>query len=168
MLINNLKRLICSIQAFRKHDKRYESNGQMLARISLKSMAILVFLFMFDSLLEWLMSFIDMAIELIHLLIEAFEYSCGVMIEHAFHLSKQQSEIVLVNIVIVIALYSLYRLFRAMPRLFRQFKRNLLSVWLKLIRREASYWRALSLKRKINLITCYLINISGILYLMTL
>ncbi len=151
-----------------KYDKRNESDQQMLIRISTKFAILFVVIFMFDSLLDLVSGLIDLVIELLHLIIEFFEYSIESLLEHILNANHQQSDVIIVNFVIILGLYGIYRLCLVIPRLFNWSTRRTKAAWLKRKRRETAYWRALSLNRKIKVGTAYLIGISCILFFVTL
>ena len=151
-----------------KYDKQNESDQQMLIRISTKFAILFVIIFMFDSLLDLLSGIIDLVVELLHLLIEFFEYSFELLLEHILNADHHESEVIIVNFAIILGLYGIYRLCRVIPRLFVWLTRRTKAAWLKRKRREAAYWRALSLNRKIKVGTTYFIGVSCILFLITL
>lgn len=151
-----------------QYDKRNESSQQMLARISIKFLTLIVIILMFDSLIDLFLMGMHGLFQLIHLLIETIEYSLELFLEHNFHTSHHQSEIIIVNTVIIGILYSLFRLYRNAPKLCLKIKRNCFTAYLKHIRRESAYWRSLTLEQKANLITCYFAGFSCLLFLFTL
>lgn len=140
----------------------------MLVRVSKKFAVFFILILMFDTLFDWLLELFDAIFELIHLLIEVIEHFLELFLEHTFHTSHHQSETIIVNSAIIIAMYGLYRLFRAAPRLYKQFKRNSLAAWLRHIRRESSCWRALPLNKKIKLVLTYSLGFAGLLFWLTL
>jgi len=151
-----------------KHNKRFESDRQMLKRVSRKFGILFFVISMFDVLLDWFLSLIDGVIHLMHLSIEAIEYSFIVFFEHTLHLNHFQSEIIIVNGSIIIALYMTYRLILAAPVLFVRFKRNFLAAWLRYIRREYSCWKAMSLSHKIQFVSAYSFGTACLLFFITL
>lgn len=48
-----------------------------------------------------------------HLIIQAIKYSLLISLEHGFHFDQQQSEMIVINATIIIALYLSYRLILA-------------------------------------------------------
>ncbi len=139
------------------YDKKYESDHQMIIRVSRKFVISLFIVFMFDTLLDWLLSLIDSVIELIHLMIEFFEYSFESILQQTLETNHHQSEIIMVNATIIIALYGLYRFKLVVPKLYVYGKNKLSAAWLGTIERESSCWKALTLMRKIKLISVYCI-----------
>jgi len=156
------------IQHAWQYDKRHESSQQMVVRISIKFLTFVFIILMFDSLIDWFLMGMQGASELIHLLIETIEYSLILILEQCFHTNQHQSEVIIVNTFIIGILYSLFRLYRNAPKLCLKIKRNCFTAYLKHIRREAAYWRSLTLEKKANLITCYFAGLSCLLFLFTL
>jgi len=140
----------------------------MLIRISIKFAILFVLIFLFDSLLDLLSGLIDLIVEILHLVIEFFEYSIELLLEHVLNANHQESEVIIVNFTIVIGLYLIYRLCRVIPRLFNWLFRRTKAAWLRRKRRENAYWQALPLNRKIKIGTTYFIGISCILFFVTL
>ena len=140
----------------------------MLIRISTKFAILFVIIFMFDSLLDLLSGLIDLFIESLHLVIELFEYSIELLLEHVLNANHQESEIIIVNVAILISLYLFYRFCLFIPRFFVWIMRRTKAAWLRCKRREAACWRAQTLNRKIKVCTTYFIGISCILFLITL
>ena len=151
-----------------KYEKRNESDQQMLIRISTKFAILFVIIFMFDSLLDLLSGLIDLVIELLHLVIEFFEYSIELFLEHILNANHQESEVIIVNVAILVLLYLFYRFCLVIPRFFVWIMRRTKAAWLRRKRREAACWRAQTLNRKIKVGTTYFIGISFILFLITL
>lgn len=151
-----------------QHDKRHESSQQMLVRISIKFLTLIFIILMFESLIDWFLMGMHGFFELIHLLIETIEYSLILILEHSLQTNQHQSEVIIVNTVIIGILYSLFRLYRNTPKLCLKIKRNFYTVYLKHIRRESACWRSLTLEQKANLIICYFAGLSCLLFLFTL
>ena len=151
-----------------RNPMRNISDNEMLLKIA-RNFGILFFvLFMFDSIVDLLLWAIDTIIELIHLGIEAIEYSVEIFLENTFHTDHFQSELIIVNTAIVIALFILYRLFFAIPRLYIRYKRKLKAAWLRSKRRRASYWRSMSTICKIKWVSAYSFGITCLTFLVTI
>ena len=140
----------------------------MLIRIGTKFAILFVIIFMFDSLLDLLSGLIDLVIELLHLVIEFFEYSIELLLEHILNANHQESEVIIVNVAILVLLYLFYRLCLVIPRFFVWIMRRTKAAWLRRKRHETACWRAQTLNRKIKVGTTYFIGISCILFLITL
>lgn len=151
-----------------KYTKQTESDKQMFVRIGIKFVVLFVLIFLFDSLLDLLSGLIDMVLELFHLMIEAVEYSIELLLEHIFQSNHQQSEMIIVNLAIIIFLYAFYRFCLVLPRLYRWLKNKLKSACVKRQHREAECWHALSLNRKIKVLLAYLVGISCLLFFLTI
>ena len=151
-----------------RYDKRNESDQQMLIRISKKFAILFVVIFMFDSLLDLLSGLIDLIVESLHLVIQFFEYSFELLLEHILNANHQESEVIIVNVTILVLLYLSYRFCLVIPRFFVWIMRRTKAAWLRRKRREAACWRAQSLNRKIKAGTAYLIGVSCILFFVTL
>ncbi|MGZ8928844.1 MAG: hypothetical protein ACXW03_10360 [Methylobacter sp.] len=76
----------------------------------------LVLLF-FDDPPGFVIGVLHVIFELLHLTIEVIEHFTEEMLEHTLHTDHHQSETIIVNAVLLIALYGLYRSYRAWPRL---------------------------------------------------
>ena len=149
------------------YDKKNESNRQMLTRISIKFFILFFIVFMFDILLDWFLSCINSLIVLLHLLTELIEYVAEVILEYTLQTSPQQSDIIIVNGTIIIALYALYRLYFVAPKLCARFKHILFSIWLRWIRGQLIYWQPLPLSQKVNLTLFNITGFGSLLFLLT-
>lgn len=151
-----------------KYDKRNESDRQMLLRISKKFAILSVLLLMFDQLLDLLSGVIDLLLEIIHIVIEFFEYSIELLLEHVLNANHQESEVMIVNFVILISLFGVYKFCLILPQLYIWSKRRIKAAWLRYKRRETVYWHSLPLDRKIKVSMTYSFGICAILFLITL
>ncbi|MCF7970377.1 MAG: hypothetical protein K9L22_04340 [Methylococcaceae bacterium] len=152
----------------KRDDQQNETDTEMLIRISKKFATLFIVILMFDSILDLLTGLIDLLIELLHLVIEFFEYMFEVLLEHIFSAHHHESEIIIANITMALALYLLVRFFLKLPNLFVRLQRNLKAIYLKRKHREICNWRALSLERKIKISLTYSAGLSGFLFLVTL
>lgn len=141
-----------------------ESDRQMLTRISKKFALLLVFIFMFDTLLDWFLGLMDLLIEVIHILIEAIEYSIELLLEHIFHTDHQQSEMIIVNGAIIISLFLLYKFCLSIPKLCNKLNKSCLLY----VERKLSYWQMIPLKKQIKLVVAYSVGISIVLFFLTI
>jgi len=137
------------------YDKSREPGRQMLQRVSIKFVTLIFGITMFDTLLDWFLGSLNIVMHLMHLLIETIEYWLELCLTFIFNTNSHQSEIIIVNAAIIMALFLTYWLMLAVPQLFIRFKRNIRAAWLRHIRREASYWRARSLSHKIQCVGAY-------------
>lgn len=127
----------------------------MLQRVGRKFAVLFVIILMFDTLLDWFMGLIDLVIQLIHIMVEAIEYMLELLLSSTLQTTPQQSEMIIVNATIIIALYLAYRLMLAIPGLIIRVKQYLLSIGSQFIQRESTYWRARSLLHKIKWLCAY-------------
>ncbi|MDF1583283.1 MAG: hypothetical protein RQ733_11095 [Methyloprofundus sp.] len=95
----------------KRNDQQNETDTEMFIRISKKFAALFIVILMFDSTLDLLTGLIDLSIELLHLVIEFFKYMFEVLLEHIFNAHHHQSEIIIANTTIALALYLLVRFF---------------------------------------------------------
>ncbi len=149
------------------YDKHYESDRQMLQRVGKKFAVLFFIILMFDTLVDWILGLIDFAIHFLYIIIQAIEYSLLIFLGHLFHFDQQQSEMIIVNATIIIALYLAYRLILATPGLTVRIKQHLLSAWLRYIERESSIWQTVSLSRKIKCISAYSFGTTFLFFLVT-
>lgn len=156
------------IQFIHQYDKKGESNQQMIVRISIKFLILIFIILIFDSLLDWLLDGIHTLFELTHLLIEVIEYFLEIILKYGLQIDYHKNEIVIVNIIIIGMLYTFYHLYQHISNLYFRMKRNIFLFYLKCMRRELAYWRSLTLVRKTNLITCYFVAFTCLLFLFVL
>jgi len=150
------------------NNKQCETDTEMLIRISKKFAILFVIILMFDSILDLLAGLIDLMIEVLHLVIEFFEYSFEVLLEHIFNAHHHESEVIIANITIVIFIYLLIQFFLKLPSLLIRLQSNIKSSWLKRKHQEECNWKALSLERKIKIGAAYSVGVFGVLFLLTL
>ncbi len=145
-------------------DKNQDSDRQMLIKISRNFAVLFIIIQMYDSLFDWTLGFLDLALEGLHIIIEAFEYGIEVILEHTLHTNHQQSEIIIVNAAIILGLYFSYKLIRALPRIHNRITNSIL----RSINRKSSSWISMPLPRKIKWISAYSIGTYFLLFLITL
>ncbi|MDQ7089308.1 MAG: hypothetical protein Q9M50_01480 [Methylococcales bacterium] len=151
-----------------QHDKKNESNRQMLIRVGINFLLLFFIILIFDSLLDWFLAGIHFIFGLIHLFTESIEYIVGAILEHSLETNSKQSDIIIANSTIFIALYLLYHFYRAAPRLCVRLKKMLSTLYARWVRKETAYWQALPLSQKIYWIISHISGFSGLLLLMTL
>lgn len=144
------------------------SDGEMLLKIARNFGILFVIIFLFDTIIDGLLWLIDMFVELFHIAIEAVEYSIEILLENIFHTDHFQSELIIVNSVIIIGLFALFRFLVAVPKWFIVYKRNLKAMWLRSIRRRSSNWREMSTVCKIKWFSAYSFGSTCLLFLVTL
>ena len=151
-----------------KYDKQHETDGQMLLRVSKKFAIIFSVILFFDVLIDLLSGAIDIALEALHLVINFFEYSFELLLEHILNANHHESEMIIVNGFILFAIYAVYRLIMLLPTLLRGWQRRLKLVWLLRKRRETDCWHHLSMKRKVEVCVVYSVGVFAVLFLFTL
>ena len=154
-LLSRLQHFIKNTPFAKQYDKRNESDRQMLQRIASKYAVLFFVILMFDTLLDWFLGLTDLVLHLAHLFIEAIEYILELILSNVLQTTPQQSEMIIVNATIIIALYLTYRFMFAAPGLTIRVKQYFLSAWLRFINRESSCWRAMSLTHKIKWLSAY-------------
>ena len=97
---------------------------------------------------------------IVHLSFEWFELALEELIEHIFHTSRQQSQIIVFYLMWLIALYGFYRLWRALPGFYSRFKDELLASTSQIKSSMSSYWSELSTIQKIKWVTFLLVSLS--------
>jgi len=97
---------------------------------------------------------------IVHLSFEWFELALEELIEHIFHTSRQQSQIIVFYLMWLIALYAFYRLWRALPGFYNRFKEELLASTSQIKSSMSSYWSELSTIQKIKWVTFLLVSLS--------
>lgn len=151
----------------KQYDKRNESDQQMLLRVSSKFAILFFIILMFDTLLEGFLALISLVAHLMYVLSQTIEYSLLVFLGSLFQLEHQHSEMIIVNAVIILTLYFTYRLILIAPELASRIKQYLQSAWIQHIKRQSSYWQAMTLTRKIKWLSAYSFGTSCLLLLMT-
>ncbi len=146
------------------YDKSQETDSQMLTRIGKKFVLIFFVLLMSDTLFDWFLGLLDLLFEGIHIVIEAIEYSIELILESLFQTNHQQSELIIVNVTLIISLYLVYRFCLATPKLYSSLTKKVSSYF----DRKTAYWLELPLIRKIKLASTYCFGITCILFLVTL
>jgi hypothetical protein len=141
-----------------------ESDWQMLARVGKQFVVLLLIITLFDDLLNLVIGIVHFVVELLHLLFEVFEESIEIIMEHTLHTTHHESEIFIINMVLILMVFGLYQLYKKWPRLYRFWRRISRVMWLRYARRQSSYWRTLPVGRKWKLIIVYTIGFSCLLF----
>lgn len=96
----------------------------------------------------------------IHLAFEWFELGLEELIEHIFHTSRQQSQIIVFYLLWLMALCVLYYLWRALPGLYNRFKTQLLAAGSEYKAYINDCWREQSSIQKVKWITSFTVSVS--------
>lgn len=145
-----------------------ESDRQMLTRVGIRFGILFFVLLMFDSLLDWLIALFDLLFELIHLVMDLVEYSIELILEYTIQTGHQESDIIMINAALIIALYLIYRFFFAIPKMYTKGTKKGKECWLRHNKNRSDRWHALSLSSKAKLISAYSFGTSCLLFLVTL
>ena len=154
-LLHQFQSFIKKTPSVTKYDKRFESDQQMLKRIGIKFAVLFFIILMFDTLVDLLLGLIDFALHIVHLIIEAIEYSLLMLLGQLFNFDDKLSETIIVNTAIIIALFLAYRLIFAAPGWAIRVRNYLLATWPQHIKQESFRWRAKSLIHKIKWLGAY-------------
>ena len=96
----------------------------------------------------------------VHIAFEWFELALEHLIEHLFHTTRQQSQIIVFYLLWLMALYPLYWLWRALPNFFNQLKERLVASVLHYKSSFTLYWGEQSLIQKIKWATSFALTVS--------
>ena len=154
-LLHQFQSFIKKTPSVTKYDKRFESDQQMLKRIGIKFAVLFFIILMFDTLVDLLLGLIDFALHIVHLIIEAIEYSLLMLLGQLFNFDDKLSETIIVNTAIIIALFLAYRLIFAAPKLYIRVTQYTLSAWRRYIAQKSFYWKTSSFGRKIKSLSAY-------------
>ncbi len=125
------------------------NNRKILIRIILAGMLILFY----DVLLHSVLS-------VVHFAFEWFELALEHLIEHLFHTTRQQSQIIVFYLLWLMALYPLYRLWRALPKFFNQLKQRLVASVLHHKSSITRHWKEQSSIQKIKWAASFALSVS--------
>ncbi len=146
------------------YDKSQETDSQMLIRIGKKFFWLSIFLLMSDTLFDWFIGILDLLMDGLHLVIDTIEYSIELILESLFQADQQQSEMIIVNVALVIGLFLIYRFFLMIPKLLDKLINKISSYFYN----KLDYWNDLPINRKIKSSCAYCFGITCILFLVTL
>ncbi len=125
------------------------NNRKILIRIILAGMLIMFYDVILDSLFS-----------VVHIAFEWFELALEHLIEHLFHTTRQQSQIIVFYLLWLMALYPLYWLWRALPNFFNQLKERLVASVSQYKSSIIRYWGEQSSIQKIKWATSFALSIS--------
>jgi len=148
--------------------KKIETDTEMLIRISKKFAIIFVFILMFDSILDLLAALLDLMTGLLHLVIEFFEYSFEVLLEHIFNTHHHESEVILANVTILLIIFIFIKFYLKLPELLMIIKLKIQSACLEYRHQQACHWQSLTLERKIKTSAVYSLGVFSVLFFLTL
>jgi hypothetical protein len=122
-------------------------------KILIQFILIGIVITMYDVMLHSLFS-------VVHIAFEWFELALEELIEHIFHTSRQQSQIIVFYLMWSMALYGLYRLWRMMPGLYSRFKEQLIAAGSQYKYYITSNWRKQSSIQKIKWVSSFTVCLS--------
>ena len=96
----------------------------------------------------------------VHIAFEWFELALEELIEHIFHTSRQQSQIIVFYLMWLIALFGLYLLWRALPGFYSRFKEQLIATGTQYKSYITRYWSEQSSIQKIKWFTTFSVSLS--------
>ncbi len=143
-----------------------KKESKILFGVVMKFILLYMVLLMFDVLLDGLVAIFDLAIELVHILIEIMELLLEEGLEKFFHTKHHQSEMIIINVALIITFIIFYYSIKALPHLIvvmeKQLIRRLRANW----QSSLLHWQSYSMKLKLKLIVAYLLGIFGLTLLL--
>jgi len=116
---------------------------------------------MYDVVIDVAFSILHLLFGIIHIMYEWFELGIEHAVEHLFHTSRHDSQIITFYILMLIASLLMYWLWRVLPRLYTQFVQFVHQAWKRRKAECAAYWMSLTLGNKLRLFS----TAAGIVYL---
>ena len=102
---------------------------------------------------------------LVHFVFEWIELGLEHLIEHLFHTSRKQSQVIVFYLLLSTGSYLLYYLCRGIPDLYRHYKSRLMAVCLRYKASAWLYWQDQSLIGKLKLIAVGLLCVKLLYFL---
>lgn len=99
-----------------------------------------------------------------HFAFEWFEFALEQVIEHVFHTTRQQSQVIVFYLLWFMALSVLYHLWRALPGLYSRFKTQLFTTCLRCKPYISSYWSELSAIQKTKWLASFSVSVSCLVF----
>jgi len=99
-----------------------------------------------------------------HLAFEWFEFALEHLIEHIFHTTREQSQIIVFYLLWSIALTLLYCLWRELPGLYNRLKTRLLAARLQCKSCLGNYWKELSSVQKTKWLASFTVSVSFLVF----
>ncbi|WP_305908630.1 hypothetical protein Q9L42_009740 [Methylomarinum sp. Ch1-1] len=167
-LLDQLRLSIKRLTSRKPHNPGPESDLQMLARVGRRFALLFFILLFFEDISDFLLESLHVAFELIHVFLEVIELSVEIALEHLFHTSHHESEIIMINALLLGAIYLSYRLARSWPALPRRLQKRFTDAWLHYKNHKIAYWRSLTKAQQIKLTSAYVAGFSLMLFWLTL
>lgn len=145
-----------------------KTDRQLLARIGRQfALAVLVIYFA-DTLLDWLIEGLHLVFELLHLVIEVFEHLLEELLEHLLHTNHHQSETIIFNSAVLVAMVGLYRFFQRWPALSLRWQQRAQTSWQQYKGQKVDAWQRLPRRQKFIVTGAYASGGTLLLFLLTL
>ncbi|MCL7420059.1 MAG: hypothetical protein M8364_04050 [Methylobacter sp.] len=97
-----------------------------------------------------------------HIAFEWFELGLEELIEHVFHTTRHQSQIIVFYLLLCLALFGMYRLWRVLPRFYSYLQ----ATRTHYMTHMSCYWRECSSVQKAKLITTCSAGVAGLCFWM--
>ena len=124
------------------------------------ALALLALVF-FDLVFAVLISALHLPFEVLHIAYEWLELGIEHMVEHLFHTSRHNSQIITFYILVSLAGTALYRLYLALPQLVRRLRERTVTARANWTSAWQEYWLSLGWRDKFGLYSAA----AGLLYL---
>lgn len=135
-------------------------------KIIVQAVLAVIVISAYDVLLDLLLTVVHLALEVAHLAFEWFELGLEELIEHVFHTTRHQTQVIVFYLLFFLALFGLYRLWRVLPGFYNGFYNYLRARWMHYAMHMSSYWRECSSLQKAKLITTCSAGIAGLCFWM--
>ncbi len=145
-----------------------KTDRQLLTRIAWQFVLAFLLTVFFDTLLEWLIEGLHVLLELLHLVIEVFEHLLEELLEHLLHTTHHQSETIIFNSAVLVAMVGLYRFFQRWPALSLKWRQRALTGWQHYKIQKLAAWQRLSRRQKLMAAGAYASGGALILFLLAL
>lgn len=136
------------------NDIPYHSDKEMLIHVGVKFLLLFIIILFFDSLVNLILMVLDFIFEILHLLIEIIEEILEAILEGTFATNHHQSEVIIVNVAMIIVLFSIYKTFHGVRYIYR-LKRHIKADWLSYKKRKFLSWQLLPIISKVKLVAAY-------------
>ncbi|MCK9606300.1 MAG: hypothetical protein M0R33_07595 [Methylomonas sp.] len=145
-----------------------KSARELLSRIGRQFALLFIVIVLFDHLIEWLVEGFHLILELLHLLIEVMEHLAEELLEHLLHTSHHQSETIIFNTVMLLAVFGIFHLFQRWPELSLSWRTRAQTGWQNYKMQKVGAWQRLPRRHKLIVTGAYATGVILILFLLTL
>ncbi|MDD5274366.1 MAG: hypothetical protein PHU14_16820 [Methylovulum sp.] len=111
---------------------------------------IVLSIVMYDVVIDLVFSVLHLIFEVLHIMFEWFELGIEHAVEHLFHTSRHDSQIITFYILLLIACMLLYWLWRILPGLYKQLMELMWQAWERRKTECKGYWLSLTLINKVK------------------